>query len=406
MTAWRGIGKALSTAALSLPGIAASLGAAAQTAPPEAITVGMRWLEYQDYGSDDKLMGVRAPYFHAEAPVAEDWGVEASVLVDSIAGATPLAPVAAGSGGGGSGAGSGTDTVSGASGAGGRRSNRLSAAAAASPGTVNLDDRRTAVDARATRYFERAALGFGFAFSDEVDWTSVAGSADLRLSTADNNRTYALGLGYTADRIGSVLDPGFTKSRSTWEVLAGVTQVLSQTQAVQSNLAMSAGSGRFSDVYRSGDVRPDSRVTAAWLTRYRHYVPAADAAIHADYRLFADDWGLLGHTVELAWYQPVGETWMVRPFLRYHSQDAAGFYDPGAAPATAGGTFSNDPRLGAFGALAPGLAVEKSFEGGWTVQLYMEYYERNADWHLTGNGSDGLAGLNAYVVTLGLRKAF
>lgn len=405
----KGLAKTLTTAALALPGVAASLPAAAQTAPPERITMGMKWLEYQDYGGNDTLMGIRAPYAYVEAPLGEHWGIEASVLIDTIAGATPLAqaaPAPAGT----------TDTTSSASGRPSRNavSTLLGAVAAdletaasgLSGDTADVTDRRFGFDTKATYYFDRGAAGFGFAFSEESDWTSLAGSADVRLSTADNNRTYALGIGFTHDNVRSVADATLNEHRATWEAMAGMTQVISQTQLVQSNITLSYGSGFYDDVYRTGDARPGERLAAAWLTRYRHYVPAFDAAIHADYRLFADDWGMVGHTVEIAWYQPLGDTWLVRPFLRYHSQDHADFYSSAPAPYAWTSEFSNDPRLGSFGALAPGVVVEKSFDDGWTLQFHAEYYERKGAWHMTSDGSDGLEGLKAFVFIMGVRKTF
>lgn len=408
------LARALTSAALALPGIAASLPALAQMAPPERMTVGMKWLEYQDYNSKSELMGIRAPYVYMEAPIDAHIGIEASLLIDSIAGATPMAPTATTSGSGTDSSGD-TDTGSSASGGGGPQPNAfasltsLAAEAlntAASGSTIAVTDNRVAFDAKGTYYFDRAAAGLGFAYSREEDWVSRAGSLDVRVATPDNNRTYAFGVGYTNDAITSVADSSVDESRSTWEGMIGITQVLSQTQLIQSNVTVSYGSGFFNDVYRSGDVRPDERLAGAWLTRYRHYMPAFGAALHVDYRLFADDWGLTAHTAELAWYQPISDDWMVRPFLRYHSQDKVRFYSPTAAPTDWTGTYSTDPRLGSFGALSPGLAVEKTFEDGWTLQLHAEYYERNADWHLTGDGSDGLEGLHAYVFIMGVRKSF
>ena len=410
--------RALTSAALALPGIAASLPALAQMAPPEKMTVGMKWLEYQDYNSKNELMGVRAPYVYMEAPLTEHIGIEASFLIDAIAGATPMAPTASSSS---SGSSASTDTSSSASGGSGRSrsafTSLMNAAAQAltteagstsssSGSTSEVTDNRIAIDAKGTYYFDRAAVGLGFAHSKESDWQSNAGSLDVRVATPDNNRTYSFGVGFTHDAITSNADPLLDETRSTWEGMVGITQVLSQTQLIQSNLTLSYGSGFFDDIYRSGDIRPGERLAGAWLTRYRHYVPAFDAAVHVDYRLFLDDWGLSAHTAELAWYQPISDDWTVRPFLRYHSQDKVRFYDSAAAPTDGSGVFTNDPRLGSFGALAPGVAVEKSFEDGWTLELHAEYYERNANWHLTGDGSEGLEGLSAYVFIMGVRKSF
>ena len=58
------------------------------------------------------------------------------------------------------------------------------------------------------------------------------------------------------------------------------------------------------------------------------YIAGSDAALHVDYRFFHDDWGIDSHTLDLSWYQPLGDGWMVVPGLRYYTQSAADFYKP------------------------------------------------------------------------------
>ena len=59
---------------------------------------------------------------------------------------------------------------------------------------------------------------------------------------------------------------------------------------------------------------------------YRHFFTGANAALHADYRYFDDDWGVGSHTLDLAWYQNVGALTQVIPFLRYYTQGEADFF--------------------------------------------------------------------------------
>ena len=48
-----------------------------------------------------------------------------------------------------------------------------------------------------------------------------------------------------------------------------------------------------------------SDVVVGQILRYVGYVQPLDAALHADYRFFHDDWGIDAHTLKLSWYQPL-----------------------------------------------------------------------------------------------------
>src|SRR5439155_1168229 len=87
----------------------------------------------------------------------------------------------------------------------------------------------------------------GAAVSSERDYLSRALSLDVRLSSADRNRTYAFGVGGASDRIDSTNGVAKDKQRQTIELLFGVTQALSAESIVQSNITYSTGHGYYSD---------------------------------------------------------------------------------------------------------------------------------------------------------------
>ncbi len=116
------------------------------------------------------------------------------------------------------------------------------------------------------------------------------------------------------------------------------------------------------------DVRPQEKFQYAWLTRYvRHFEQLNSAALHADYRFYADDWGINAHTFELNWNQPLGDGWQIVPRFRYYSQDQADFYQPYFnANQLVGGSqqanfYSSDYRLAGFGTLTGGIKMVKEF---------------------------------------------
>ncbi|CAN0491746.1 unnamed protein product, partial [Discosporangium mesarthrocarpum] len=122
------------------------------------------------------------------------------------------------------------------------------------------------------------------------------------------------------------------------------------------------------------DVRPDSKTQLAATASYRRYIVAADAALHANYRYYHDDFGINSHTLDLAWHQNLGDRWRLVPSVRYYSQAAADFFtniDDFSKPLNE--FQSSDYRLSAYGAISGGLSVVTRLRD-WTATLTAERY--------------------------------
>ena len=357
--------KALMTAAAALPGLAQAATVADQ------VTLGVKYLDYFDYQKDRDRIKVRAPMAWLNAPLDDKTELSGSVTYDSVSGASPWY----------------LSTVSGASGKG-------------------IDEQRRAMDAKLTRLFDKFSLGISGAVSTEHDYLSRSVGIDARTDSEDRNTTYAAGFAVTADDIGSSNNPYLREARTTRDYFVGITQVLTPLAIVQSNLAFSEGVGYFSDPYKPLDNRPRERQQWAWLTRYRHYVPGLDAALHVDYRYFSNDWGIRAHTVDLAWYQAVGAGWSLRPSLRYYTQGAADFFQPNFPPASYGSIYSADQRLGAFGSLTTGIKAIKTLPGGYSFDVGFDFYRQKSSLKLGGGGSPGIDPLYAKIVYVGLSRSF
>ncbi len=367
------LANSLMAAALALPGVAATPVAKAE-AVPEKTTIGFKFLQYKENQQTGERMKVSSPSMFFLTPIKDKYSIEGSFVLDSMSGASPRA----------------YNTLSGASG-------------------VGIRDYRKAGDLKVTAFLDRAAIGVGLAGSKEHDYESTAFSLDGRLSTANNNTTFAAGIGYSDDEIGSSNNITLHEKRQTTDALIGITQVLTPNDLIQSNITVSSGKGYFSDPYKDFDKRPESRTAWTWLTRYNHYFKGPGAALHTSYRYFKNDWGIAAHTIETAWYQPIGTGWTLRPSIRYYTQRAANFYrDPpldfvGAATAT---NFSADTRLSAFGAVTLGMKVAKDFAHDWTVDLKYEWYQQRSAWRLGGDGSPGVENFTAKWLQIGISKKF
>jgi len=376
----------LLSAALALPGLAATLlstvaatlpallsSAAQAEEPPDHSAIDLKYLYYHDYQPGEGRMRISAPSFHLLAPFADRWSVETAIVVDAISGASPLFH----------------DTLSGASGLG-------------------VNDLRKAGDVKLTRYFDSGAVGMQFAYSTEHDYVSRALSVDARLSTPDNNTTFTAGAGHAEDDIDSVNLVARGQHKRTTDLLAGVTQVLTPDDIIQSNLTYSIGHGYYSDPYKAIDVRPDHRDQFAWLSRWNHYVVAVDGTLRLSARYYHDPFGIRALALLTEWVQPVA-SWTITPSLRYYTQGAAEFYRDPPFPQgfRIGEPYSADQRLSAFGAITAGVKLAKSFAGGWRADFKAEYYEQRNDWHhLFGSDSKPLKPFKAQFYQVGLGKDF
>lgn len=151
--------------------------------------------------------------------------------------------------------------------------------------------------------------------------------------------------------------------------------------------------------------RPRAREQWTVAGRLVQYVPALDAALHADYRYYRDDWDIDAHTVELSWHQPLPGGLLLTPHARYYSQSAAEFFAPYFLAPRADGYYSSDYRLSAFGALASGLTLSKRVNKALTFEAGAEYYTHAASLAL-GHDAGAYADYDSYVAHAALSIDF
>ncbi|MDG5975224.1 hypothetical protein H010_08201 [Hydrogenophaga taeniospiralis CCUG 15921] len=376
-------------ASLVLPGMTALVmatpGTAVAESAPENTTLALKYGNYAEWQSGLDRISVNAPQFYLLAPIAGEWSIEASGVVDSVSGATPRLHT--------------------------QRS-----------GASRMTEERKAGDVKVTRYLSRSAYSVGIAYSDEHDYTSQALGLQGRWSTEDNNRTYTLGLGFSSDRIDNQsngVNTAINRHKRTADVMAGVTQVLTPNDIVQFNLTRGNGSGYFNDPYKSFDERPDHRNSWISLARWNHHLAAADATVRSSYRYYSDTFGVRSHTVDMEVVKRVGR-WTFTPGLRYYTQSAASFYfDPvfdGSGrydevatltrASSLTGFRSGDQRLAAFGAVTASMKLGYALTPRTTVDLKLDAYRQATSLRLGGQGSPGLTPLNARLIQVGIAHKF
>ena len=370
---------AITLAALALPGVMVAT-ARAENAPDDGV-VTVKLQAYQDSQPGLTRIKVIAPSVHLLLPIAGAWSVEATAVQDNISGASP------------------------------RWHTSLS-------GASRMDDRRTAADVKLTRYFDRAAVGVRYAYSDEHDYRSNAVALDARLSSRDNNTTFAAGLATSSDAINPVNRLVVNERKAVTEGMIGVTEALSKNDLAQVNLTYVRGRGYFNDPYKLVDQRPRSKNQTIALVRWNHFFEGSSTTLRSSYRFYNDSFGVRAHTAAVEWVVPMSERFVMTPTTRYYTQQKASFYfDPVydleiGEPYPAGYSqsppkyYSADARLASYGAFTVGSKFEWRIDKLWSVDLKYEFYQQRSAWRLGGGGSKGLATLSAQFAQIGISRRF
>lgn len=246
----------------------------------------------------------------------------------------------------------------------------------------------------------------GASWSSEPDFLSTGVSAQAQLWHDDShNRSYIFGAGMLFN---TAIATPYTNNRedrssTVLNVQAGVNQVLDPTSHVEGSVYVGQDLGYLSNHYLkivrtdafgahylADEVRPEQRnsggLAARWIKSWKPGVVS-----NLWYRYYTDDWGIVGHTVEVKAHWDVAPRWRLSPVLRLHHQSAASFYRGyGDAVNTfsATGLGVNDARLGEFTAKTTALNVEYQSSSEWTFNTNLSDYRQDngfsARWLVAG----------------------
>ncbi len=351
--------------------------------------------KFADYREEADRMRVETHYGLVEAELGTDMRLKVMGAIDSLAGATPT--------------GQPSETREGP------------------VPLAQISDRRKAWSADLSRQFSRVLAVVGFANSRESDYVSNGWSFNTQFDFNQKNTLLLVGAAGTDDDVRVFYQTDWVKKR-TADFVVGVTQLLDPRTSVTFNVSYGRSTGFHADPYRLiekiteiapgvflprtfNENRPDSREKWIGYLAINRAWPRANASAEASYRLFDDSFGTTAHTVELAWFQKIGERFILRPAYRFYEQTAADFYrvdltgtniDPGSRPDPAGPFFSADYRVSAFRAETWGIKAIWAMDENWQLDVAVERYEMRG----TGNRRPARMYPTATIVTVGVKLAW
>ncbi len=369
---------------------------------------------------------------------------------------------------------------------------------------------RNAADLGLGYEWNEAALNVGGGLSVENDYKSSYGNVSGRLDFNQKLTSAKFGFGYTSSETSAILDhdivPYLTRTafsnqiesrggseilhgkRQDWSANIGLTQILGKNSLIDANIGYTYSNGFMENPYKAmtvifvdpeslnnnldtpitGDVRalleqrPNKRNQVAISARYIQHISLLDAALHLNYKFSTDDWGINTNTFTANWIQPFGSGWTITPRIRYHSQDAANFYQPfifsqqtfntnavdvlgrqiwedainpdiqfvrdenfnlldsdgnlvdesllNVQPKTIPfdgeklpDSFSSDHRLSGFGTLSGGVTLNKQLAKGIVLQGGFEYFTRQSALQIGGDSGGSFGDFDFYVASGAIR---
>lgn len=404
---------ALTGAALALPGMIAT--ARADVAPMDFSLD----TSFSRYAESMGRMKVDIYQAAAVLPLTERFSLRFNGVKDVVTGASPVGPAAAG--------------------ARGCKGPHLAGLVQCMSG-ASISDVRDAVDVTASYYLDNDTIDVNAGRSSENDYASDFFSVNNRLQLNDKLTTITTGYSYAADHVWEIVPidgvkvraSGVGGAKETNQGILGLTQVLDQDSLVQANLTYSYSGGYLSDPYKyvyapwtvcTGfncpaapasaypgfvrDTRPGSRNQVGLLFGYvRNFSDLNHAALHADYRFYADTWGIDSHTFEFSWIQPVMDGWELTPRLRYYTQNSADFYTVISSDPNAAGYYSSDYRLAGFGAIGGGLQFGKEFFKMLKITGGMDFYKRDRSYGISGGTGTALDNFTFSMISVGMSLKF
>jgi Protein of unknown function (DUF3570) len=128
--------------------------------------------------------------------------------------------------------------------------------------------------------------------------------------------------------------------RSNTTASLGVTQIVTPTTVVGVNYGVTVQRGELGNTWnsvplaagdRGAELLPGERVRHAVVARAAQFLPW-NGALRLSYRFYADDWGLVAHSIEGQLMQRLSPSVYVGALYRFHTQTGVDFFTALAAP--------------------------------------------------------------------------
>jgi len=218
--------------------------------------------------------------------------------------------------------------------------------------------------------------------STEPDYLAGSASLDLSQEVFGGMTTVSFGATRGNDTVKKKGSADFLDHAQHWQYRLGATQILSPRWLMSANLEAIADDGYLASPYRSARVfgaavpERDPRTRSSRALKFRVLGDISRegderTSVHADWRIFRDNWKISANTVELGLSRHLGDKALADVFVRWYGQTHALFYSDNASVETL--YVSRNRQLADFHSLTLGGQVQYTLHkapGQYELQLH------------------------------------
>ena len=183
-----------------------------------------------------------------------------------------------------------------------------------------------------------SVMSLSYTNSTENDYDANTASFGISMDMFGNMTTLSLGYAHGWDTVGQNGTPTFSEDIRRDNYRLGISQVITKDMVLEVNYEGITDEGFLNNPYRvvnyddgaggraqQPEIYPRTRTSSALTLRTKYYLPWR-AAASAEYRFFADTWGIDAHTFKVGYTHPLSGGLLLEGNVRHYTQTAADFY--------------------------------------------------------------------------------
>lgn len=225
---------------------------------------------------------------------------------------------------------------------------------------------------------EKTLMNFSYTNSEENDFSADTFAFGISQDMFGDLTTVSLGYAHGDNIVGKTGTPTFRETSQTDKFTLSIAQVITKNLIMSAAVDVTTDGGYLNNPYRrvryvdpndlfnpllQEEVYPSTRTSTAAALRARYYLPYR-AALHAEFRVYEDSWGVSGSNIELGYTHPITDDWIVETHYRTYAQTKADFYNDLFPFEDAQNFLARDKELSTFNNSTIGFSISYEFAKG------------------------------------------
>ena len=221
----------------------------------------------------------------------------------------------------------------------------------------------------------KLSMSLGYTNSEENDYS--ANSANFKISQNLLGDLTTLSMGYSRgwDTVRKNNQADFSEDVGRNNYQLELSQIITKNTLVGLSYESVTDEGFLNNPYRSvryldpsnaigysfePEIYPRTHNSNALTIEARHYLPYR-AALHGEFRLYSDSWGINAHNAQIDYTHPTKNGWIFELRYRIYSQTSADFYSDLFPRAASQNFLARDKELSTFTNYTTGIGISYEF---------------------------------------------